>query len=26
LAGHLGLLEALAFPVEKGKDGYYLAK
>lgn len=26
LAGHLELLEALAFPVEKGKDGYYLAK
>ena len=26
LAGHLELLEALAFPVEKGKNGYYLAK
>lgn len=26
LVGHLELLEALAFPVEKGKDGYYLAK
>jgi len=26
LAGHLELLEALAFPVEKGKGGYYLAK
>lgn len=26
LAGHLELLEALTFPVEKGKDGYYLAK
>lgn len=26
LAGHLELLKALAFPVEKGKGGYYLAK